>query len=298
MVRVFIGIIAILTINFSVFADLCRESESFFYDGHRGWFYGEYCEPKKDKPITEKKKKELNIAVKQLENVMEDKKDKKNEPELKFLPDKKVKIPWDILDELDPDTISEIEQRSRKIAIMHPTYENVKEYMYLQKYMTDKSWAYSETFQVVTQTDPVLAGTGGAIESTKFARDVMFSVENEKQDEKLKSYARDKAGLVMFYKTGCPYCAQEKRMFDSLKEKYGFQYELINIDTNPALAQKFQVSTVPDMFIVFRDKNDEPVWRRLGIGLHTLPELKEVIYFSIQGYESGGGYINGTASLY
>jgi thiol-disulfide isomerase/thioredoxin len=295
MVRIFIITISILTISFSVFADLCRESESFFYDGHRGWFYGEYCEPKKEKPVTKEKKKELNIAVKQLENVMED---KKTEPELKFLPDKKVKIPWDILDQLDPDSISEIEKRSRKIAIMHPTYENVREYMHLQKYMTEKSWAYSETFQVVTQTDPVLASTGGSIESSKFARDMMFSVQNREQDKKLKNYAQDKAGLVMFYKDGCPYCIEEKRMFDSLKDEYGFQYELVNIERNPALVKKFQVSTVPDMFIVFRDNNNKPVWRRLGIGLHTLPELKEIIYFSIQGYESGGGYINGTASLY
>jgi conjugal transfer pilus assembly protein TraF len=298
-------IITILTINSLVFADLCREPNKFFYDNGRGWFYGEYCEPKKPKKQKEQPqvqvqaKRDNNTAIKDMMknlDIITDKKPTKTD-ELKFLTEKEVKIPWDIIDKLDPDSVSKIETDARKIAISNPTYDNVREYMKLQKYITDKSTKYMEMFQLVSQTDPVIAAWGGSIESSKFARQTKFIALDNDQKRLLVKYAKEKAGLVMFYKEGCPYCAQEKNIFDMLHDDYGFEYEMISINQQPGMAQKFQVTVVPDMFIVFKGNNGQPIWRRIGIGLHTEPEMVEIIYSAIQQYEQGGGFINGRGNL-
>ena len=302
--RKVIIIITILTINSILFADLCREPKKFFYDNGRGWFYGEYCEPKKEEPVKEPvqaqvKNSDNNTIKDMMKNLDTITKVQPEQPKttLKFITQKDVKIPWDIMDKLDPDSISQIETESRKIAISNPTYSNVQEYMKLQKYISDKSTKYMEMFQTVSQTDSTIAAWGGSIESSKFARDVKFKNMNIDQKKLLKKYAKEKAGLVMFYKEGCPYCEEEKNIFDMLHSDYGFEYEMVSINQQPTMAEKFQVSVVPDMFLVFKSETGEPIWRRIGIGLHTKPEMVDIIYSAIQAYEAGGGYINGRSDL-
>jgi conjugal transfer pilus assembly protein TraF len=292
-------IIFFILINIFIFniayADLCKAPEKFFYDNQRGWFYGEYCSPKKDN-IIKKEKKEVKEILNKIVKEEDNKSNELKDNNLKFLIEKEVKIPWDIIDNLDPDSISYLETKSRKIAISNPSYDNVKEYMKLQKYINDKSLKYMETFQLVSQTDPTIANWSGSIESTKFARDVKFNNLRKDKESLLKAF-NNKAGLVIFYKDGCPYCEEEKRILNMFNQDYGMEYELVNIYEHSDLVDKFQVGAVPDIFIVFRDSNDAPIWRRIGVGLHAESELADIVYQAIQEYQNGGGFINGKGNL-
>ncbi|WP_457641298.1 conjugal transfer protein TraF [Persephonella sp.] len=253
-------ILPVLLLSFSIsFGKECKPVKEFYNDHERGWFYKEVCENQKEKQ-TQKKKSTP-------------------ESEYHILTDTQVKIPWDKLDKLDPDDIYKLYKRVRKIAVMFPTKENVIEFQKLNIWMTEKGYKFMEQFVKVVRSDTELARYASSVPVSTIGRDTYLKTIADFKKQILKQY-KDKAGLVIVVKQGCPYCERQKQILRFFALKTGWKYKLVDIHNVPNMVKKFGIARVPDIFLVL-NKNGKPVWIRIGTGLHSEPELEEITVFGL-----------------
>ncbi len=250
MVRVFLLLFAGV-----VFANTC-EVRYFFKDRERGWFWKNVC-------VEEEKKKE------------------KEEKE-----DLVVRIPWNKLDQMKPSEIRKLGEKAREIAVANPTYENVKEYYRLQVWMLKKAEKFQKVASLVTMTDPEVASFAGMIADTKPSRTAYLSAEREKMYRKVLSY-KDRAGLLVAVKKGCPYCKAFKDMVRTyFIPRTGWSIKYIDIEENPGFAVNLQVYAVPDIFLAVM--GEKPFVLRIATGFVSYETLIERIYMGLEVYEKGG----------
>lgn len=239
------------------FASPCKV-ENFFGDRERGWFWRNVC-------LEEEKK--------------EEKKPKKKE-------EKVVVIPWSRLKDMTAKEIRELMTNTLEVAVTNPTYENVREYLRLQKWVLERSRKFQEVASLVNMTDPELSSYVGKIPSSKVAKDVYMSETQERMRKKLDEY-RDRAGLLVAVSERCGYCKAFKRMAKLFfVPNTGWKIKYIDVDEYPAFAYRMQVSSVPDIFLAVMGQ--EPFVIRIGTGYLTETELIERVYRGIQIYEQGG----------
>jgi len=228
----------------------CIPTKDFFNDRERGWFWKEVCVEKKGKKKKEKKKLST-----------------------------KVVIPWDKLDKMSPNEIKKLVKKAESIAIMHPTYENVREYKKLLLWIAKKAREYAKVDYLVSMTDPEIASWLANRPYTPFARRAYFKVRKKKIDEILGRY-KEKAGLVIFKKEGCLYCERQRFIVKLFKQKYGWEVKWVDVYEAPNAVRKLEVSAVPDIFLVL-NKDGKAIWQRIATGLQTLNKLTEQIVWGL-----------------
>jgi len=228
---------------------MCQDSGDFFNERERGWFWKEVC----------------------VEKEKEDKKEEK--------PPTKVVVPWHKLDEMSPDEVKELVEKAKSIAIMHPTYENVREYKKLLLWIAQKAKEYAKVDYLVSMTDPEIASWLADRPHTPYARKAHLKVKKQRIEEILKRY-KDKAGLVVFKKEGCPYCERQKPIVKLFQERYGWEVKWVDVSEFPNTATKLQVRAVPDIFLVL-NRDGKAMWQRIGTGLQTLGRLTEGVIWGL-----------------
>jgi thiol-disulfide isomerase/thioredoxin len=236
----------------------CRPaSDNYYADGQRGWFWAE--------PTCNE-----NNKTKQAQNTKK----------YKLLP-KKVDIPWDIIDQIDPSEIAKIEEESRKISLMYPTDYNIKQERLLQQYAMKKSVNYAQAGDLLGRKDTDLARWRAEQPMTAFKKNVGLRDRYNKAEEILKSFS-DKAGLVVVTKEGCPYCRAQMPILAMLKQETGFTYKEVDVMEAPLLIKNLEVATTPDIFLVVND-GGEAKWQRVATGLNTLDEIKQAVVAGLYG---------------
>lgn len=246
-----------------VFADECKV-ENFFKDRERGFFWKRVCLEKEEEKKDKKEKKEKKEEKKELV----------------------VRIPWNELDKMKPSEIRKIAEEAREIAIANPTYENVREYYRFQVWMLKKASKFQEMAYLVAMTDPYVASYAGMIPNDFLGRTAYLSSEWQKKYNKVVAY-RDRAGLLVAVKKGCPYCEVFKQVLEMhFIPQTGWAVKFVDVDENPNFARNLQIFGVPDTFLVV--KGDKPFILRIATGPLSYEALVERVYWGLEVYEKGG----------
>lgn len=242
-------------------ASTCGDKSYFYESNPQGWYWKRLC------PDMEEKKNEEDTPLSEGGN------------QHRLLKKEEVEIPWEILDRLDPDEINRLERESRKIAVMRPSEKNVREYMRYKNWLVDKAQRFTDTTKLLAKTDPELASRIAGIPTSAYAKEAQTRFKQDASEEIFRGSGQ-KTGLVVMVQEGCIYCKDQVPVIELFARTYGWDVQYIDIQQRPSLAQRLDVRPVPDLFIVL-NRNDQALWQRIGIGLHTLDELKRSVLFGL-----------------
>jgi conjugal transfer pilus assembly protein TraF len=187
----------------------------------------------------------------------------------------------------------------RDAAIDDPTPENVALYLYLQRVALDKSSRFAAATQRAVQLDPFLDEITQRPTAT-FAANLTNRQAGDNRDEVLERVA-EKAGVLFFFRSDCPYCEAQAPLLKLLEARYGFSVLPVSIDGAPLPGGTFPdfrqdsgqaaalgVVSTPALFLARPPDAMVP----LSQGLLSLAQLQErVVLAAVQaGWISEGEY--------
>lgn len=162
----------------------------------------------------------------------------------------------------------------RDRAMADPTPQNVRAYFYLQRYATDMASRFAYTAQRVVLADPVLDGNTRRPRASAAAQAL-----DRRANEAVEALARKIAGEVgvwYFYRSDCPFCAQQNPVLKRLEDRLGLAILPVALDGRPmpdgnferfvpdnGHAESLGVEVTPTLFLV--KKPDQFVLLSAGI---------------------------------
>lgn len=191
---------------------------------------------------------------------------------------KSVEIPKD-LDKMTADEISKLIVDSKKIAVAFPTDKNIHNYIQLQNHATKKSENFAIKWQQAILKDSSLDLSATAAKST-FARNASTADKANKRTQFWKENI-NKIGIVTFFdkKEKEVNIAQNKVLFFLNKDYPELAIRTIFKDEHSSLIKEHGVGVTPDVFIVYKDENENATWYRVKSGLTTKNEILDNIDF-------------------
>ena len=133
-----------------------------------------------------------------------------------------------------PDPIAQLEsfkkevERLKAIAILTPSYGNVKAYMEIQKKLMAKASLFSEKWLEVVFTTPHL-DAGLRFPTAQAARHVYLDQKQAQKEAQIKALAKT-YGLFFFYSSTCAYCQKFAPLVKGFSEKYHWKVLPISLD--------------------------------------------------------------------
>ncbi|OJW55207.1 MAG: type-F conjugative transfer system pilin assembly protein TraF [Alphaproteobacteria bacterium 41-28] len=120
--------------------------------------------------------------------------------------------------------------RLKAIAILNPTYQNVKAYMVIQKELMDRGTRFAQKWMEVVYTTPKLDYTLRH-PTSQAARHVYLDQDRRKMDAQILALSKT-YGLFFFYSSRCAYCKQFAPTVKVFSEKYHWEVLPISLDGN------------------------------------------------------------------
>ena len=150
-------------------------------------------------------------------------------------------------------------ERALDEAILEPTPQNVKNYITLQKQMSDRSSVFSRLWQYVLLQNPELDYTLKH-PSNQLGSQIYSDEHNKAEDVAIYQLAKQQ-GLFFFYRSTCPYCQRFAPILKNFSEHYGIVVvpittdgvalpEFPNSQIDQGQAQRFHVTVEPSLFTV------------------------------------------------
>jgi len=191
---------------------------------------------------------------------------------------KKIIIPKN-LDKLSAKEINKLIEKAKDIAVMNPTNENVRKYLYLQTYVFKKSEEFMNKFKEVILENPefniaadIAKGTFAKIAATK---------EKFRKRKSFWEKMVNKIGLVVFLDMNQKAIneAQTRVLYFIKRDLPNLVIKIISIQEQKELAKMKKVLDTPDIFIIYKNKNNKAKWYRISTGLTTKDEIYNQIYW-------------------
>lgn len=173
-------------------------------------------------------------------------------------------------------------ERYKEAAIDEPTPDNIRLYLYLQRYALDRAEGFAAASQLAVMQDPRLdEAQRGPISGSQRA---VAEPELRAERQRVIAHLAADTGLWFFFRSDCPYCRQQAIALSAFAERYGMPVLPISIDgaaldgggfpdfvVDHGQAAELDVAATPTLFMMRADGEV----LRLAQGLQTLPELEE-----------------------
>ena len=182
---------------------------------------------------------------------------------------------------MHPEEISKLETETKNISVMYPTQENVLEYKKLQKYIAKKALGFTDAnFMIAKQDSEISNWVAETSMRNRVEIDAKRELDSEKENEAISKH-KDNMIILVATSPTCPYCKKQMPLLKKLYEDYGVEYKEIDITVNKNFGINYQVQRTPDLFLLYRDSNNEPLLTRFGSGLHSIADLKTGVVASL-----------------
>ncbi|MBP6986409.1 MAG: type-F conjugative transfer system pilin assembly protein TraF [Alphaproteobacteria bacterium] len=118
--------------------------------------------------------------------------------------------------------------RVKAKALMDPTYENIRDYMIIQKEMMGKASQFAAKWKEVLYTTPELDYTVKH-PTSQAGRHIYLDLEKQQMDKAIQGLSKTH-GLFFFYSGSCTYCHKFAPIVKAFAQKYGWEVLPISID--------------------------------------------------------------------
>ena len=249
------------------------EPVPYYKDYKRGWFwYEQQKAPEKPKEEPEQKHRVPSLADYTAEQL------------------------WD----MHPDDFQALLTDFQKKAVWRPTPENVEEYYYVQDIARRKALAFTNVAEYVMQKDPelslskdyptVVPGQNALVRSREQGSETRGSC-GPKGITASSSSTRPRASTARSRNRSC----------GSSRDRYGWEIKRIDFTRERGLADRFGVTIVPTILLVYRNSAEAiPV----SAGVISMTEMEDKIYrgirllageitpqeYSIYDFQKGGAF--------
>lgn len=174
-------------------------------------------------------------------------------------------------------------EEAKNAAILRPTPPNVATYLAMQEQAMDSAMLFTDMAQRVRWADPTL---DYSFTHPTAAGGVRVDRQLTRAEEKatLTAVAKEN-GIFFFFKQNCPFCVEQGRILQALREAYPITVMAVSLDgaTNPyfpdakpdnGIAARMGVQDAPAMFIV---NPQTQASLPLGYGVVPLDEIESRI---------------------
>ncbi len=177
----------------------------------------------------------------------------------------------------------ELEERLSR-AVLEPTEENVFAYMQMQKYWTERSAQFSQTWLKNLLTHPELDTRLTAGPITQYGVQVQKQILREQKEEKIHALAKTH-GLFFFYEGGSKISQAFSFVVKEFAKKYTWQVIAISCDgvlipgfennhVNQGMTQRLGIDHFPSLFLV---EPKSQVIMPIAFGLSSIDQIEENI---------------------
>jgi len=189
----------------------------------------------------------------------------------------------DVLWNMHPDELSAVVQAVTKKAVQDPSEENVLNYLKMMDIARRKSVAFSSVVAFVGQKNPQYASNENAYPTTAPGQRALQEQRETDINQTILNNMDDFA-IIMFTSEGCGFCDSQSGILEYFNNMFAWQVREIDINENPAMAERFQIEITPSLIIVHRETGD---FIPLSAGVVSMNDLKSRVYRSIR-YLKGG----------
>ncbi len=179
---------------------------------------------------------------------------------------------------MHPDDFQQLLNGLQKKAVQYPTEQNILEYLSIQDIARRKALAYANATQYVTQKRADLFNINQVYPTSSPGAVARVQMQQEEIAGTIREAGDDHA-LLFFAAAGCGFCEKQAQILAYFVDKYGWQVKPVDIEREPNIALRFNITTTPTLLLIRQDREAS---MRIATGVVTLPEIERNLYQAIR----------------
>jgi len=179
---------------------------------------------------------------------------------------------------MHPDDFQQLLNGLQKKAVQYPTEQHILEYLSIQDIARRKALAYANAAQFVTQKRADLFNINQVYPTSSPGAVARVQMQQEEIAGTIRDAGKDHA-LLFFVAPGCGFCEKQAQILAYFVDKYGWQVKPVDIEREPTIALRFNITTTPTLLLIRQDREAS---MPITTGVATLPEIERNLYQAIR----------------